>query len=118
MTRAEELAIKQERNRKEYEARKEAKKAYSREWYRKNKDYFRLKTAARREKQRKDAEVKKHVIKPSIESIEEQLPYELRKDKYTLRRKFLKIPIHERPTYDIYLRLKTAEYYKRKSNIL
>ena len=113
MTRAEELQRKQARNRKEYEATKEKRRERYRKWYWENHDFALAKAAATRNRLREKAVVSHKPIQPSIEALEETLPYQLRINKALLRKEFLKIPILERPTYDIYLKLKTIEYYKQ-----
>jgi len=100
MTRAESDALRTERNRKEYLARQEQKKAYARQYYRKN--------GRPRKREHQD----KPFRPPSTDACESELPYGLRKDKAALRIEYLKIPIAERPSYDYYLRCKTVEYIR------
>jgi hypothetical protein len=105
MTRAESDALRTERNRKEYLARQEQKKAYARQHYRK---YGRP-----RKREHQD----KPFIPPSTDACESELPYGLRKDKAALRAEYRKIPITERPPYDYFLRCKIVEYimnYERR----
>lgn len=106
MTRAEELAKKQNRNRLEYERRLDRKREQSRQWYWKNRDYALAKAAATRQRKREEASVAPKEPPPSIESLEAQLPYYLKQDIPGLRAEFLKIPITERPPYDKYLQAK------------
>lgn len=89
MTRAEELKRKQERNRQEYERRLDRK--------------------------REQSSVASKEPPPSIESLETQLPYYLKQDIPGLRAEFLKIPILQRPPYDVFLKMKTIEYLKTKT---
>ena len=100
MTRAESNALRTERNRKEYLARQEQKKAYARQYYRKNR------------KPRKREHHDKPFIPPSTDACESVLPYGLRKDKAALRTEYRKIPITKRPPYDYFLRCKTVEYIR------
>ena len=100
MTRAESDALRTERNRKEYLARQEQKKAYARQHYRK---YGRP-----RKREYKD----KPFRPPSTDACESELPYGLRNDKAALRIEYRKIPITERPSYDYFLRCKTVEYIR------
>lgn len=112
MTRAEELAKKQERNRQEYEARRDAKIIKSKEWYDKNREYALLKAAEYRQRRRREAKVTK-TPPPSTDALEAQLPPALRANIRRLREEFLSIHISKRPPYDVYLKLKTIEYYKQ-----
>lgn len=111
MTRAEELERKQERNRLEYQARKEKRlerqREQSRKWYWKNREYQLAKAAATRKRLREQAIVTPRESSPSIDSLEAQLPYYLKQDIPGLRAEFLKIPITERPPYDEFLKMKT-----------
>ena len=101
MTRAESNALRTERNRKEYLARREQKKAYARQYYyRKN------------GKPRKREHHDKPFIPPSTDACESVLPYGLRKDMTALRTEYRKIPITKRPPYDYFLRCKTVEYIR------
>jgi hypothetical protein len=115
MTRAEELKRKQERNRQEYERRLDRKREQSRQWYWKNRDYALAKAAATRQRKREEASVASKEPPPSIESLEAQLPYYLKQDIPGLRDEFLKIPILQRPPYDVFLKMKTIEYLKTKT---
>lgn len=109
----EELERKRERNRQEYLKNRDKRMEQSRKWYSMHKDYFYEKTRRYRERKRNETLAASSAIRPSIESQEAVLPYELRKDTERLRHEFLKIPIQDRPTYDVYIRQKTAEYYKQ-----
>ena len=100
MTRAESNALRTERNRKEYLARQEKKKAYACQYYRKN------------GKPRKREHHDKPFIPPSTDACESELPYGLRKDKAALRAEYRKIPITKRTPYDYFLRCKTVEYIR------
>lgn len=113
MTRAEELAKKQERNRLEYERRLDRKREQSRQWYWKNRDYALAKAAATRQRKREEASVAHKEPPPSIESLEAQLPYYLKQDIPGLRAEFLKIPITERPPYDEFLKTKTINIVEK-----
>ena len=113
MTRAEELAKKQERNRREYEARLDAKIIKSKEWYDKNHEYALMKAAEYRQRRRREAKVTK-TPPPSTDALEAQLPPALRSNIRRLREEFLKIPILQRPPYDKFLRDKTIEHLKNK----
>ena len=119
MTRQEELERKQARNRKEYEARKEKRlerqREQSRKWYWKNREYYLAKSAATRKRLREEAKFMPKVFHKSIEAIEQELPYLLRQNVKRLRKSFLKIPILQRPPYDVYLKQLTIEYYKEIS---
>lgn len=115
MTRAEELREKQLRNIKAYEARKEKQREKARKWYWDNREYALMKAAANRQRDKERHPIKVQPIKPSMESLEEQLPFRLRIMKGKLRKEFLKIPILERPTYDVFLKMKTIEYIKNTS---
>ena len=112
MTRAEELAKKQERNRREYEARRDAKIIKSKEWYDKNHEYALMKAAEYRQRRRREAKFTK-TPPPSTDTLEAQLPPALRANIRQLRKEFLSIHISKRPPYDVYLKLKTIEYYKQ-----
>lgn len=111
MTRAEELERKQERNRREYQSRKEKRlerqREQSRKWYWENREYQLAKAAATRKRLREQAIVTPKEPPPSIESLESQLPYYLKQDISRLRAEFLKIPILQRPPYDEFLKTKT-----------
>ena len=109
----EELERKRERNRQEYLKNRDKRMEQSRKWYSMHKDYFYEKTRRYRERKRNETLAASSAIRPSIESQEAVLPYELRRDTERLRREFLKIPIQDRPTYDVFIRQKTAEYYKQ-----
>ena len=117
MTRAEELSKKQERNRLEYQARKEKRlerqREQSRKWYWKNREYQLAKAAATRQRKREEASVAPKEPPPSIESLEAQLPYYLKQDIPGLRAEFLKIPISERPPYDEFLKTKTINIVEK-----
>ena len=113
MTRAEELAKKQERNRREYEARRDAKIIKSKEWYEKNNEYALMKAAEYRQRRRREAKVTK-TPPPSTDALEAQLPPTLRANIRQLRKEFLSIHISRRPPYDKFLRDKTIEHLKNK----
>lgn len=115
MTRADELERKQERNRREYEARKEDKKAQVKRWYDKNHEYALMRAAAYRQRRRREAKFTK-TPPPSTDALEAQLPPSLRANIPRLRKEFLKIPILQRPPYDVYLKLKTIEHSKNKTD--
>lgn len=114
MTRAEELAKKQDRNRREYEARRDAKINKSKEWYDNNHEYALMRAAEYRQRRRRDAKITK-TPPPSTDALEAQLPPTLRANIRQLREEFLKIPILQRPPYDVYLKMKTIEYLKTKT---
>lgn len=116
MTRAEEYEAKSARYRKDYGKYKERQREKSKEWYWANRDYALKKAEATRKRLRENSKVIQKPLPPSIDSLEEALPYELRMNTALLRVEFLRIPILQRPPYDIYLRQKTAEYYKEKAN--
>ena len=109
MTRAEEYEAKSARNRRDYEKYKERMRAKAKEWYRKNRDYALQKAAANRQRNREGAKVKPRHMEPSIDSIEERLPFAMKRDIKQLRKAFLKIPILQRPPSDVYLTLKTID---------
>ena len=113
MTRSEELQRKQERNRREYEARREMKILKAKEYYDINKDYRRIKDAEYRHRRRREAKVTK-TPPPSTDALEAQLPPALRMNIRTLRAEFLSIHISKRPPYDKFLRDKTIEHLKKK----
>lgn len=113
MTRAEELAKKQERNRQEYEARRDAKIIKSKEWYEKNHEYALMKAAEYRQRRRREAKVTK-TPPPSTDALEAQLPPALRANIRQLRKEFLSIHISKRPPYDKFLRDETIEHLKKK----
>lgn len=115
MTRAEELAKKQERNRREYEARRDAMINKSKEWYYNNHEYALMKAAEYRQRRRREAKFTK-TPPPSTDALEAQLPPSLRANIPRLRKEFLKIPILQRPPYDVYLKLKTIEHSKNKTD--
>jgi len=98
---------KQERNRREYERRLDRKREQSRQWYWQNRDYALAKAAATRQRKREEASIAPKEPPPSIESLEAQLPYYLKRDIQGLRAEFLRIPITERPPYDEFLKKKT-----------
>lgn len=107
MTREEDREIAKAINRMNYLRRREKKLKYSSEYAKRNKDYINYMQRERR-KRRNEAKAEIY-IPPSIDSIEEKLPYILRKNKVELRREFLSIPILQRPTYDYFLRCKEIE---------
>ena len=113
MTRAEEYEAKSAMNRRDYEKYKERMRAKAKEWYWKNRDYALQKAAANRQRNRECSKFKPRHMEPSIDSIEERLPFAIKRDINQLRKAFLKIPILQRPPYDVYLKLKTIEYYKQ-----
>ena len=113
MTRAEELERKQERNRREYEARRDAKINKSKEWYDNNHEYALMRAAEYRQRRRREAKVTK-TPPPSTDALEAQLPPALRANIRQMREDFLKIHISERPPYDVYLKMKTIEHLKKK----
>ena len=113
MTRAEEYEAKSARYRKDYDKYKERMRAKAKEWYWKNRDYALQKGAANRQRNRECSKTKPRHMEPSIDSIEERLPFAIKRDINQLRKAFLKIPILQRPPYDVYLKLKTIEYYKQ-----
>ena len=115
MTREEELELKQERNRKDYERRGEYYRQKAKEWYRKNREYALQKGAALRQRKREEAHHMPKVFNRSIESKEQDLPLPLRNNTARLREEFLRIPILQRPPYDVYLKMKTIEYLKTKT---
>lgn len=115
MTREEELERKQARNRKDYESRKEYYKRKSKEWYWRNRDYALQKGAALRQRKREEAHFTPKIFHRSIESLEQDLPVKLRHNTTRLREDFLRIPILERPPYDVFLKLKTIEYLKTQT---
>lgn len=87
----------------------------SKEWYWKNHDYALAKRAATYQRLKEEAAVAPKPTKPSIESIEGALPYQLKNIIPHLRAEFLKIPILERPPYDVWLKQKEDEYLKYKN---
>jgi hypothetical protein len=118
MTRAEELKLKEAKYRKDYEKYKERQREKSRRWYWENRDWALKKAAIGRQRRRDKAmaNAKPKPVTPSIESIEQSLPFAMRSNTERLREAFLNIPILQRPPYDVYLKLKTIEYYKEKAN--
>jgi hypothetical protein len=48
----------------------------------------------------------------STDALEAELPYALRTNIPRLRQEYLSIHITERPQYEIFLKYKTAQYYK------
>lgn len=114
MTRAEEYEAKSARNRRDYEKYKERMRAKAKEWYWKNRDYALQKAAANRQRNRECSKTKPRHMEPSIDSIEERLPFALKRDINQFRKAFLKIPILQRPPYDVYLKLKTIEHLRKK----
>lgn len=112
MTREEELELKQARNRKDYEKRGEYYRQKAKEWYRNNREYALQKGAALRQRKREEAHHMPKVFHRSIESKEQDLPWPLRNNTARLRDEFLRIPILQRPPYDVYLKMKTIEYLK------
>ena len=114
MTREEELKLKQARNRKDYENRGEYYRQKAKEWYRKNREYALQKGAALRQRKREEAHQMPKVFHRSIESKEQDLPALLRNNTARLREEFLRIPILQRPPYDVYLKMKTIEYLKQQ----
>ena len=72
-----------------------------------------MKAAEYRQRRRREAKVTK-TPPPSTDALEAQLPPALRANIRRLREEFLKIPILQRPPYDVYLKIKTIEYLKKK----
>lgn len=114
MTRAEDKALRRERNRRDYESRKESKKEYSRRWYYENHDHVLKKAAEYRQRRREDAVVTKFVP-PSTDALESALPPALRKNIMELRAEYLGIHISRRPPYDAFLKMKTIEHLTKNS---
>jgi hypothetical protein len=113
MTREEDKAIRKARNRKEYEARKERKKAWFREYYAENREYINMKHKIWRDRKRQEAFDQGKTPPPkSTDALEAELPYALRTNIPRLRQEYLSIHITERPQYEIFLKYKTAQYYK------
>lgn len=101
------------RKRREYLVTTERQRENSHNWYMKNKEYALAKSAATRQRLREEAlKSMPSVIKPSIESIERDLPVAMQKNIKRLRAEFLKIPILERPPYDVWIELKKIEHQK------
>ena len=115
MTREEEQGRKSARYRNDYEKHKEEKRARSKAYYWENRDFILEKAAIYRKRKRKEANMMPKRFHRSIESKEQDLPWLLRQNIPRLREAFLKIPILQRPPYDVYLKLKTIEYYKEIS---
>lgn len=89
-------------------------KAKSKAYYRENREFILAKAAIARQRKRKHATQMPKVFHRSIESKEQDLPWPLRNNTARLREEFLKIPILQRPPYDVYLKMKTIEYLKNK----
>lgn len=117
MNRKEEYEAKSARYRKDYEKYKERMREKSRKWYWANREWALKKAAIGRQRRREESIAAKKLIhfQPSMEALEQDLPWKLRQNIPLLRKNFLKIPILERPPYDVYLKLKTIEYYKEIS---
>lgn len=113
MTREEDAAVRKERNRKDYEARKERKKAWCREYYAEHREYINIKHKMWRDRKRQEAFDKgKTPLPKSTDALEAELPYALRVNIQRLRQEYLSIHITERPQYEIFLKYKTAQYLK------
>ena len=101
-----------ELRRKKYEENPERYKSKSKAYYWENRDFILAKAAIARKRKRKQALLMPKRFKRSIDAIEQDLPALLRNNIPRLREAFLRIPILQRPPYDVYLKLKTIEYYK------
>ena len=89
-------------------------KAKSKAYYWDNREFILAKAAIARERKRKHATQMPKVFHRSIESKEQDLPWPLRNNTARLREEFLKIPILQRPPYDVYLKMKTIEYLRQR----
>lgn len=89
-------------------------KAKSKAYYWDNREFILAKAAIARERKRKHATQMPKAFNSSIASKEEDLPWPLRNNITRLREEFLKIPILQRPPYDVYLKMKTIEHLKNK----
>lgn len=89
-------------------------KAKSKAYYMENREFILAKAAIARSRKRKYANQMPKTFQRSIESKEQDLPWLLRNNTARLREEFLRIPILQRPPYDVYLKMKTIEHLKNK----
>ena len=116
MTRAESYEIRGELWHKDYMNRRGQRLAYAKQYYQDHREKIRDQQRERRKRKAAGESTGRELIfdRPSTESFENECPYMLRMNLTRLREKFLAIPIHERPTYDYFLRCETIEHYRKK----
>ena len=100
--------------RQKYLENPEYYKQKSKEYYKENRDFILAKASIQRQRKRKQAALMPKVFHRSIESKEQDLPWPLRNNTARLREEFLRIPILQRPPYDVFLKMKTIEYLKQQ----
>jgi len=103
-----------ERRHERYIENAEYFKAKSKAYYRENREFILAKAAIARKRKRKYANQMPKVFQRSVESKEQDLPWPLRNNITRLCEEFLRIPILQRPPYDVFLKMKTVEYLKTK----
>lgn len=118
MTRKEEKELQKALNHKEYVRNRAHRLEYASRYAKEHREHINEMARKRRAKAKIKAMEVETYIPPSIDSIEEMMPYFLKKNKAALRAEFLSIHITKRPTYDFFLRCKTIEYIydKRRRN--
>lgn len=112
MTRAEDKAVRVAINRKHYLAHRDTIIARVKRYTKEHREHINFMQRDRR-RRKKEAILDEPVyIRPSTDAFESELPYGLRASKSRLREEYLRIPIHERPVYDYFLRCKTIEFLR------
>ena len=99
----------------DYAANHEKYLEKSRRYYRENRDVILVKQALHRQRKRDGATFTAPTPSPSIDALEEQMPYAMKANRKGLRKEFLKIPITQRPPYDVWLKMKILEHIKTTS---
>lgn len=114
MTRKESYEIRSELYHEDYIKRRPQRLIYAKQYYEANRE--RIREQQRIRNIRRKAGEKRELVfeRPSTEAFENEAPYMLRMNLTRLREKFLAIPIHDRPTYDYFLRCETVEHYRKK----
>lgn len=106
MTRQEDKALRQQRNRQEYARRREQKRAYARQ-------YYRDVVEGRRKPRHRDI-VEPQERPPSTSALEAMLPPLMRRDLPAIRDEYRRKHISERMLwpYDYFLRMKVIEHFR------
>ena len=103
-----------ERRHEKYIENAEYFKAKSKAYYWENREFILAKAAIARSRKRKYANQMPKAFNSSIASKEQDLPWPLRNNTARLREEFLRIPILQRPPYDVFLKMKINEHLKNK----
>ena len=112
MTRAEDKAVRVATNRKYYLNHREAIIARVKRYTEAHREHINFMQRDRRRRKKEALMGEPTFIRQSTDAFESELPYGLRANKPRLREEYLRIPIHERPMYDYFLRCKTIEFLR------